>query len=212
VEMSEPDPGSQRAHSARQTAMLKEASHLLKRVRQGNLSWDNLDLAAMLGYRPAIEALGEDAPPIEEDLKRWVRALDEFGHEVCARITCALAWHLLPILEEDGLGTGPLRGGIEASEAWLACPCEQHATAALDLYPQAIAAAINCTSDASETAALIAAFAAYASTNRTPNSDIAADAADITSEARVRDVIRKALLDWALREDQQSDEGETPFT
>jgi len=182
----------------RERDVYAEASALLKRVRKGELDDGRLLLAAQLGYEPAAAALGPEAPEEVRDLKRWVKRIDAHGPDVAARIIVACGRLLLPILEELPLVYGPARDAVEAGEAFLRCPCDDHAGLARGAYTKAIAAAVRCPDDRTETAALVAAFAAHGVNEPTPATDIAADSADAASEDGVRRTIVRALLPWAL--------------
>lgn len=184
----------------RERDVLAEAAKLLKLVRTGRVTQEGLELAGCLGYPPALEALGPEAPREVRDLKRWCKRLDAFGHEACSRMIVAAARTMLPLLEAKGTAYAEAREAVKAGEQWLECPCPAHADRAQQAYTQAIAAAVHVDTDATETAALVAAFAAHAATAYVPATDIVADAADVASEEVVRRAVIKALLPWALRE------------
>ena len=66
-------------------------------------------------------------------------------------------------------------------------------------HSRAVAAAVQVRTDAEETAALVAAFAALVPTTPIPAMDIVADTADTLSAEAVRRAVRRDLARWALR-------------
>jgi hypothetical protein len=190
------DPDEER----RARDLMVEASALLRRVRKGELSQRALELLAALDHAAALEALGSRAPEEEPDLKRWVRNLDAFGPQVSARIVVACARALLPVLEKDGIAYREACAAVALAETWLGCPCDAHARDAQKTHTDAIAAGMRTQSDSAETAALVAAFAALVPTMPTAAMDVAADAADVLGEEKVRRTVRGALSGWALGE------------
>ena len=70
------------------------AQELRARVRSGTLSAERLRISAHVGDEAARFALGTDAPPVELELRRWVRGLDD--HEAAVRAVLALGWLVLP--------------------------------------------------------------------------------------------------------------------
>lgn len=178
--------------------LMVEGSALLRRVRKGELSQRALELLGALDHAPALEALGSHAPEEEPDLKRWVRNLDAFGPQVSARIVVICARLLLPVLERDGIAHREALAAIDLAETWLRCPCDEHARDAQRVHNETIAAGMRTQSDSAETAVLVAAFAALVASMPTPAMDVAADAADVAGEDKVRRAVRAELVPWAL--------------
>jgi hypothetical protein len=96
---------------------------LVERVRLGELSDERLRLAAYLGHPTAREAVG-DALPAPEDALEWVRALDGHGREACVRAALTAARHSLPVSGHPV--SADVEAALDATAAWLACPCEEH--------------------------------------------------------------------------------------
>lgn len=177
-----------------------KASKLLRRVRRGDLTRDRLEVLALIDYPPAVEALGDEAPRIPRDIKRWIKKLDAYGPQVSARMIITCARLLLPVLEEGGgAAAQEASDAVRLGEAWIANPTEETARTALTAHSRAVAAAVKVGSDAEETAALVAAFAALVPTTPIPAMDIVADTADTISSEAVRREVRRDLARWALR-------------
>jgi len=70
-----------------------EARLLQARLRRGDLDPTRLRLAAHLGHPAAVKALGPEAPPPPGD--DWVRALEDWGEEVCLRAALAVVRQLV---------------------------------------------------------------------------------------------------------------------
>lgn len=68
---------------------------LRERLRAGMLSPDDLWLAAHLGHAGARELLGEEAPPLRDDLMTWVEDLVDRG--LVERVALAAAEAALPV-------------------------------------------------------------------------------------------------------------------
>lgn len=99
------------------------------RIRAGELTSDRVQLLAALGDPGAALALGAEAPVLARRLDEWGRQLAGFGREVAVRAAQAAAQAALPAWE--GLfhifaARGP-HACLEASRAWLECPCRRHA-------------------------------------------------------------------------------------
>jgi hypothetical protein len=150
----------------REHEIVAEAAKLLKLVRVGRVTQEGLELAACLGYPPALEAMGPDAPRDIRDMKRWCKRLDAFGHDACVRMIVAAARTLLPLLEAKGTAYTEAQAAVRAGAEWIECPCEEHVDQANQAYTQAIAAAVHVDTDATETAALVCAFAAHSAALR----------------------------------------------
>jgi hypothetical protein len=97
------------------------------RGRAGDLQ---LQLAALLGDPEALRLLRVEASP--PDLWRWVGCLFGQGHQAAARACVAAARPLLDWATRtlDG-SAGALVDCVQTAQAWIDCPCEQHAAEAL---------------------------------------------------------------------------------
>lgn len=93
---------------------------LKARVRLGDLTPLRLWLAAHLGEPAAVGALGHDDPPAS--FRDWVLILTGGGKETCVRAALAAAR-----LAAIGGSAGE---ALDAVEAWVECPCRDHARAA----------------------------------------------------------------------------------
>lgn len=67
-----------------------EAAWLRERVRAGELGDDRLRLAAYVGHRPSVLALGA-VPPAPAYVQAWVYGLERWGEEACLRAAIAAA-------------------------------------------------------------------------------------------------------------------------
>lgn len=176
-----------------------KASKLLRRVQRGDLTRDRLEVLSLIDYPPAVEALGAEAPRAPRDMKRWIKKLDGYGARVSARMIVTCARLLLPVLEESGAAVQESADAVRLGEAWLEDESEDTARTALMAHSRAVAAAVHVKTDAEETAALVAAFAALVPTTPIPAMDIVADTADTLTPEVVRRAVRRDLARWALR-------------
>jgi len=106
-----------------------ETRLLLERVRAGTLAPERLELAAELGYEPAVLATDAPAILVPRCLHETFLALERFGTEVFARAA-------LVVTRRDrisGEKAEEARIRVQAVEAWLACPCERHRAAVEEL-------------------------------------------------------------------------------
>lgn len=154
-----------------------EAAYLCARVNAGGLDAERVELAAILGYTPAIHALGGSPPPPHApDLRDWVLSLERFGIEASALVAAVSGRLTLP---DDAPRGTPRLEGVRAAEALVKCPCDFHEKAAR----------IRWTEDA-------------AWVNHVPwaelSAEIAWEAHWATSEATVRSKVAAKLLEWAL--------------
>lgn len=135
---------------------------LRERLRAGALTEQDLRLAGYLGDVAAADAVGERPyPPGVRDLQARLVGLYDFGLEVALRAQVALARTFLPQFEADRPGDRRPHAALEAVEAWIACPCEEHAGPCVLAAEPALAAARTATrSAASVYAARIAALSA----------------------------------------------------
>lgn len=97
---------------------------LVTRVRSGALAPLRLELAAHLGDEGARLAAGQERPPVLDTVD-WVRALEAWGMEPLARASIAASLLLLPrwrlVRPQD---ERPARA-IQATIAWVRCPCRR---------------------------------------------------------------------------------------
>lgn len=116
-----------------------EAGYLRELVRAGELDKDRLALAAHLGHPPAAVAQGgSERPPFtrrlempsdRDALKAWAHGLQAWGGETVGRAAIACARFLLPVWHRIEPDDDRPRRAIEASEAYVLCPCQEHAEA-----------------------------------------------------------------------------------
>ncbi len=97
---------------------------LVERERRGVVSRAQLELAAYVGFAPALRVLGR-APAPRDDLLVWGRGFHAFGQEACVRVVAAAAAALWTSLYQPQGDTS--RGGLDALAPWLECPCAAHA-------------------------------------------------------------------------------------
>lgn len=139
-----------------------ETRLLRERLRAGTLTEQDLRLAAYLGHAPAAEAIGERPfPPGVRDLQARLIGLYDHGLEAALRAQVALARTFLPQFEAERPGDRRPHAALEAVEAWISCPCEEHAGPCVLASEPALEAARTATrSAASVYGARIAAMAA----------------------------------------------------
>lgn len=115
------------------------ARALQVRLRAGELQEETLRLAARCGFAPAAEALGVALvqPPEVSEVRHYVDvdrvadwATDLFEEQPPAlwlrAILGTVALRSLPPRASDARA----RDALEVAQAWLECPCEEHAEAA----------------------------------------------------------------------------------
>ena len=138
------------------TTRAQPTAFLRQRIRSGELDERRVQLAAWLGYEPALQAAEpvgpEDVPSWAADwspahrVLRWGGALT---HVEIVTLACDFAER---VPQEDAG-----RAAIAAARAWASCPCEEHRQAA-----KAAEAAASAVIAADTAAAVIAAAAASA--------------------------------------------------
>lgn len=198
-----------------------EAAWLRARVQAGQLEERKLELAAYLGYGAARIATGEESDGVgaSTDLQGWVLGLAGWGVEACGRVTVAAAvfdWegHDYPVPMDEGMPMPmptPIRvagarardqAALAALEAWLLCPCREHAAAAYraseaqDVDPELTPGSTNfgcltvylCAQAVGEPDAF--AGESWAGWCRAPRSSLGA--------AQLRTRIRREVIPWAL--------------
>lgn len=169
------------------------AAVLSERLRAGELSRDQVELAARLGHSTAAALLGGDLAPID-----WPAGLEESllqasalrGSTLPARVAADWAERALPLWENWIADLGPrhpltptpararcLNAAIAAARAWAECPCDEHAARAQAASREARLAAgfvENLSSEEAGRAASAAACAAEAATTNTRAAVLAA--------------------------------------
>lgn len=186
------------------------ARWLTERTRVGELAEDRLRLAAWLGDPAAEQALGRAvlAPPTIT-IGRWVRGLvpwqteTPWAREAFARAAAAAARAVLACFDDGALATR----AVVALEAWIRCPCDEHAQAAAALGGQVpiqrgaaglfAARGVRFAGPAIYRATTVALSEGPANVTA---SEVATEAARATSPEAVRAAIRDALVPWALLE------------
>lgn len=125
-------------------ATADEAAFLRERVRAGEVDPARLLLLAHCGHPAARVAAGVSAPA-PMDLIGFASGLAPWGREACARAARAMALAALAATRADPPGAPGARAAAEAAlgtlEAWLLCPCEEHAVEARRSGAAAMAAA-----------------------------------------------------------------------
>lgn len=106
---------------------LTEHDLLRQRVALGDLPAERLELAAALGYQPAMRALAQKLPRQPDWLTRrafsaWAEGLARFGMEARARIGHALGRSVLPFWLCEYPGDLPPQSAVIALENWLYTP------------------------------------------------------------------------------------------
>jgi hypothetical protein len=110
------------------------AEVLRERLRLELLPSGRFELACYVGHPLAVELLasaGETLPEVDADLGAWVRGLGYWGKEAAVRGAVAAARTALPAWEAGHPQERRPLQAVEAADAWLGCPCEQHAARAL---------------------------------------------------------------------------------
>ena len=153
------------------------------------------------GPRPALhhEKWSEPIRVACQCFKDWLSGLSRWGRPVLVRAACAAARVALHVWEGTRGAARPDAGGwaadmaprraIEAAEAWLACPCEEHLAVwapfrSLGAYPDLpewVPRSFDTRSDRAQN----------------PLARVQS-AARLTGEQPVREAIQRALVEWAL--------------
>lgn len=119
----------------------ERARVLVERLRAGTLTIERLELAAYCGDHDARQVAATGEP--EEDFHEFAHGLERWGVDVRRRAALAVARRIVGSWEEERLArarravrafegaitldaTKYPRLAIEAGEAWLACPCDEH--------------------------------------------------------------------------------------
>lgn len=185
-----------------------EAAWLAARNRAGEISDDQLELAADLAHDPARLALNK--PPLRYlDLSVWSRELhDRWGQAVLVRVALATTRHLLATIRPDELpeGAGEAWGWIENSlgavDEWVGCPCKQHAGAVrrrVQGWRRRLMLHLEPAVGESCARAVLETLHTVAPPNRhTRGFEAAGWVADALGTARVRAVVAADVVPWAL--------------
>ncbi len=138
---------------------------------------------------------------VEEQVQRWARGLARWGQATCVRAVAAAARVALAALRRQPFAryfgeTTCAKRAVKATEAWLACPCEEHRSACNQLGPlsdgfQAMASCVVLwgepgRSEGNGRAALVIAIGDFI---RVAGDGLA-----------IRSAISAALVPWALRD------------
>jgi len=182
-------------HRWRTTGSLEdEIAWLRERLRRGELESGKLLLPAYLGY-PAARALCDPGALEELGLDAWdppsrrLAKLSPFPREARVRIAIAAAQFGLAA---DGDPSPAARRALSAAEAWVRCPCRDHALAA-----EGALRLLGTRRSASERAARAAAEAvASRPTNGAREAVAAVDSGQPGNAARI--AIRDELAAWSL--------------
>lgn len=188
------------------------AALLAERVRVGELAADRLELAAHLGDPAAAQALGrEPLGPPTITMGRWVRGLHPgrdwapWAREAFARAAAAAGRATLGCFGPEARRAAT--SALEALDAWIACPCDEHAAAASQAGtlvalgppgPMGLFAARGTRFAGPAVYKATTVALATVPANVTAG-EVAMDAARATSTEAVRAAIRDALVPWALR-------------
>lgn len=121
------------------------AASLRQRVRVGFLPQERLRLAALLGYEPAVVALGErpQVPPVHaslESLESWVEVIGCAGPEAVVRAALAAATgaaHHFDILFQGSAAAGVLAGCLAAAERYLSAPSPEQSDRVVERIAEA---------------------------------------------------------------------------
>lgn len=189
-----------------------EAAYLLERVRVGDLERDRLLLAAYCEDPAAQQALGSDAPRpgAGADLFAWMQGLDLWADrdetelepcpwrkDLAVRANLLAAQHVA--LDEDH---PRLARALLAGMDWLDCPCEGHALEAERASDAALrVAGARPDGEAGRRAWAMVSAAGEAgdlSESRFLSFPSLIHAARVSSEERVRTVVREGLIPWLL--------------
>ena len=139
---------------------IRATGSLRQRIRAGELDERRVQLAAWLGYEPALQAaepVGPEAPAWAADWSPARRVLRWGGvltHVEIVTLSCDFAERL----PQEDAG----RAAIAAARAWAACPCEEHRQAAKAAAEAAWAAAASGAAWAAAVAEAVAVAVAVA--------------------------------------------------
>lgn len=195
---------------------------ILARVRSGALDERRLEVAAHLGHEPALRALGLARPAEPTDLAEWFGELARFGAPVLVRALVVAARDALPAFEKLLPEDPRPRVALDAVERW----CDAPSTAMATRASEATRAAVRAGHDAGRLAPLggewatdapevFAAFhAAYLCKHAYdatrvqevdafvralgPTGVLGPDPEADGADARLRRVVRAALVAWAI--------------
>lgn len=188
------------------------AALLIERVRAGDLAPDRLELAAHLGDPAAVQALGRDPlRPPTITIARWVRGIHParerqapWAREAFARAASAAARTTVDCFDERSRVAAV--AALDALDAWIACPCDEHASATTRAGARVPFQPPGAMRLFAGRSLRFAAPAVYRATTvpsssvpaNATASEVAMDAARATSPEVVCAAIRDALVPWAL--------------
>lgn len=95
---------------------------LRERMRAGELTEEQVRLAAYCGDPLGNALLGPRAPNVPLDVEERLEGLADWGRSACVRAGVGIARSGLPSFERDQNDPGPVRELIEACEQWLCAP------------------------------------------------------------------------------------------
>ena len=110
---------------------LPDVAWLRERLRTGELTADELALAAYCGAAAALQVVGALQEPTVQDNSVWANGLRKWGAEATVRAAAALGRHFACDWQ-PGVGVGDLEEGLLAVERWILCPCDRHRREAID--------------------------------------------------------------------------------
>lgn len=115
------------AHSGDVEAM---ARLLVERVRIGQLTKTQLEVAAHLGHPAAVRATSASSPKDSHDVGEYLRGLEPFGGPVVVRGLVALATWLLGSVRMPCEFRGGITAAVAAALAWCSDPTSERAAEA----------------------------------------------------------------------------------
>ena len=163
---------------------------LVERVRSGTLKAEHLRLAAHLGDEAAGRAQGRETPAVFGDLEALLRGLSLFYEPPWVRAAVAASREVLAVWEaEHPAERAVARRLLAAAETWLACPCEEHRGRLARIPSPARTPFLRD---------LARSISRERSQRARWSRRAIRDAARLLGEARVRQVVTAALVEWAL--------------
>lgn len=110
---------------------------LMDWVREGELAWDRLELAAFLGSKAACEALGTRLPEDDLHAVAWIKALSRYGQEALARAAIACARLALDQARRSAT-VAQHRRLLQHAERWAVDPTQLNEQLAQTAYEEAL--------------------------------------------------------------------------
>jgi hypothetical protein len=115
----------------KETAPSRDAASTEGHVHSGELTLDQLELAAYCGDASAIKALDAQPTVGAQTDREWAVGIQRWGPTATVRAIVALARHFTRDWE-PGVGVGDLEQGLQAVEKWILCPCDKHRREAIE--------------------------------------------------------------------------------